>query len=176
MIETSNEATGPDFGGVVQSAKTTRKLPLSQTQVPPAARSLGALGAIPFVILALAGPFLEASFQERAHFALAAYGAVILSFLGGIHWGLAIAGASPAERRGITFARLGASVIPSLVGWGALLLSGPVGTLVLAASFSGLILFDWHVSRKAQTPAWYPKLRWPLTIVVVASLSLAAFA
>ena len=175
MIETSNEATGLDFGGVVQSAKTTRKPPPSQTQVPPAARWLGALGAIPFAILALAGSFLEASIQERAHFALAAYGAVILSFLGGIHWGLGIAGAGPVQSNGTTFARLGVSVVPSLVGWSALLIPVPMSLLVLAAAFSGLLFFDWHASRQAQSPVWYPKLRWPLTVVVVAALALAAF-
>lgn len=175
MIETSKDATGLDFGGALPSVKTTRKPPPTQTQVPPAARWLGALGAIPFVILALAGPFLEASIQERAHFAMAAYGAVILSFLGGIHWGLGIAGAGPVQSNGTTFARLGVSVVPSLVGWSALLLSGQLGLLVLAAAFLGLLLFDLHASRKAQTPAWYPKLRWPLTVVVAASLTLATF-
>jgi hypothetical protein len=143
--------------------------------VPRAAKWFGALGAIPFVFLALAAPFLEASFQEGAHFALAAYGAVILSFLGGIHWGLAMACAGPAQGNGTTFARLGVGVLPSLVGWGALLLSRPIGLLVLAAAFLGLLLFDCHASRKARMPAWYPKLRWPLTVVVVASLTLAAF-
>jgi len=175
MIATTDEATRLGFGGEEQSAKTIRKPPPSQTQVPSTAKWLGALGAIPFVFLALAGPFIEASFQERANFGLAAYGAVILSFLGGIHWGLAIADASSVQSNGATFARLGISVVPSLVGWGVLLLSRPIGLLVLAAAFSVLLLVDLHASRKAQTPAWYPKLRWPLTVVVAASLTFAAF-
>lgn len=175
MMATRGEARGLGFGGAEQSAKTTRKSPPSQTHVPSAAKWLGALGAIPFVFLGLAGPFIEASIQERAHFGLAAYGAVILSFLGGVHWGLAIADAGSLQSNGATFARLGISVVPSLVGWVALLLSRPIGLLVLAAAFSGLLLVDLHASRKAQTPTWYPKLRWPLTVVVAASLTLAAF-
>ena len=82
MMTTRGEATGLGFDGAAQSAKTTRKSPPSQTHVPPPAKWLGALGAIPFVFLAVAGPFLEAPLQESAHFALVAYGAVILSFLG----------------------------------------------------------------------------------------------
>ena len=172
---TRDETTGLNFGGAEQPAKTTRKPPPSQTHVPSAAKWLGALGAIPFVLLALAGPIIEASFHERIHFGLATYGAVILSFLGGIHWGLAIADSGSVQSNGATFARLGISVVPSIVGWGALLLSRPIGLLVLAAAFLGLLLFDLHASRKTQTPAWYPKLRWPLTVVVAASLTFAAF-
>jgi len=175
MMVTGGDAKGLGFDGAEQPAKTTRKSPPSQTHVPSPAKWLGALGAIPFVFLALAGPFIEASFQERAHFGLAAYGAVILSFLGGVHWGLAIADAGSVQSNGATFARLGISVVPSLVGWGALLLSKPISLLVLAAAFLGLLLFDMHASRKAQTPAWYPKLRLPLTVVVAASLTFAAF-
>ena len=176
MSAARDRLIGLDLGGSAQSAPTTRARPQSHTQVPAAAKWLGALGAIPFVFLAVAAPFLEASVQERAHFALVAYGAVILSFLGGIHWGLAIANAGRVQGNGTAFARLGVSVVPSLVGWSALLSSGPMSLFVLAAAFSGLLLLDWHASRQAQTPAWYPKLRWPLTVVVVASLMLAAFA
>ncbi len=51
---------------------------------------LGALGLIPFIVLSLAMLFGAAtllSFPTAS--ALSAYGAVILSFLGGIRWGLA---------------------------------------------------------------------------------------
>ena len=119
---------------------------------------------------------MDASFQEHAHFALAAYGAVILSFLGGIYWGLAIAGANPGQSNGSTFARFGISVLSSLVGWCALLISGPLGLLMMTSAFFGLLLFDWYASQKVQVPAWYLKLRWPLTATVVASLTLAVFA
>ena len=47
-----------------------------------------------------------------------AYGAVILSFLGGIRWGAALRGIGASQRR-FDFA---ISVIPSLAGWAALLI------------------------------------------------------
>ena len=165
-----------DLNGSLETAKNTSKRRPSQKQVPSAAKWLGALGASPFIILAFSGAFLENFLQERIHFALAAYGAVILSFLGGIHWGLAIARADPDQKNGATFARLGVSVIPSLVGWCALLLSAPIALPVMSIAFCGLLLFDWHVSLNMQAPAWYPKLRWPLTVIVVTSLTFATFA
>ena len=148
----------------------------SQTRVPSAAKWLGALGAIPFVFLAVAGPFLEGTLQEQVSFALAAYGAVILSFLGGIHWGLAIAGFGPEQSDSTKFRRLAFSVIPSLIGWGALFLPRPHGLLFLAAAFSWMLLFDLQASRKEQVPPWYRKLRCPLTAVVVTSLTVEALA
>lgn len=135
--------------------------------VPLAARYLGFLGAIPFITLCFLGFFLEGSHQVWVHFALAAYGAVILSFLGGIHWGIGVADKSC---NGATFFRLGCSVVPSLVGWGALLFSRPVGLLVLAIAFLGMLAFDFYTIRNLQGPVWYLRLRWPLTIVVVVSL------
>jgi hypothetical protein len=142
--------------------------------VPPAAKWLGALGALPFVVPALAGLFLDDPFRGNVSFALAVYGAVILSFLGGVHWGLTIAGFGPEGTVCRTSRRLAYSVIPSLIGWGALLLPRPVGLLVLAAAFAGVVLFDSRASRIGEAPAWYPMLRWPLSVVVVASLLLGA--
>lgn len=142
--------------------------------VPPAVKWLGAFGAVPFVFLAVASPALEGALRDHAVFALAAYGAVILSFLGGIHWGLAIADLKSAQSDGTTFRRLAFSVVPSLIGWGALLVPGAASLVVLATAFALLLFFDSRASRKAEAPAWYPRLRGPLTIIVVASLALGA--
>lgn len=175
MMGTGDRTTELGFAGAERLVKFAGKAPSPQMQVPTAAKWLGAVGAIPFVFLAFVGPFLEASFEERAYFGLVAYGAVILSFLGGIHWGLAISDAGPNQSNSATFARLGISVVPSLVGWGALFLSKPLDLSVLATAFLGLLFIDLHAGKKAQTPAWYPNLRFPLTIVVTTLLTFAAF-
>ena len=57
--------------------------PLSDT-----ARLLGHLGLLPFVGGAALVWVVNAEAQPYATLALAAYAAVIVSFLGGIHWGL----------------------------------------------------------------------------------------
>lgn len=144
------------------------------TDVPATARWLGAFGAVPFVVLALSVPMFDGMPREQAAFALAAYGAVILSFLGGVHWGLAIAAAGPRQAPAGLSRRLGFSVVPSLLGWTALLLPRPLDFVVLAAAFALLLLFDVLASRRGEAPPWYPTLRWPLTVVVVASLAVAA--
>lgn len=148
----------------------------SHRPVPPAAKWLGVMGLIPFVTLAVASLPWAGPTGEWASFALAAYGAVILSFLGGIHWGLAVAGFGPATRDEIAWSRLVVGVSPSLLGWGALFLPRPFDLLLLASAFALLLAVDSRLSRTGHAPAWYPMLRLPLTIVVVATLGLAALA
>ena len=136
-------------------------------KVPAAAAWLGGLGLIPFAGLAAATVLLEGAPKLAAAHALSAYGAAILSFLGGVHWGLAIAG--EAVRTNLA-PRLVLSVTPSLIAWSALLVPPAGGLLVLAASVAALLWIDLRMTRLAQAPAWYPKLRIPLTCGVVAAL------
>ena len=145
-------------------------------RVPAAARWLGGLGALPFVALAVAGAVADGSAHEFLSLALALYGAVILSFLGGIHWGLAMAGLGQPKPGSVSARRLSFSVAPALVGWAALFLPTPLELAVLAAAFAGMLLFDLKACQKREVPPWYPKLRVPLTIAVAASLLIGAFA
>lgn len=145
-------------------------------RVPPAAKWLGAFGAVPFVALAIAAIALKDAARVQALFSLATYGAVILSFLGGIHWGLAVAGAGTGTSADGLRHRLVLSVIPSLVGWGALFLSPPLALGVMAVAFVVMLLVDIRATRRGEAPPWYPRLRLPLTVVVTASLALGALA
>lgn len=144
--------------------------------MPPTATWLGALGAVPFVLLAAVGLLADGTVRAYGTLALAAYGAVILSFLGGVHWGVAIAGFGPDIGVCRISRRLAYSVLPSLIGWGALFLARPLGLMVLAAAFAGMLAFDLRAGRSGELPAWYPKLRLPLTLAVVASLGVGALA
>jgi hypothetical protein len=65
---------------------------------PNAAIWLGARGLLPFVGLAAAIPFLAGDARGLPTHALAAYGAVILSFLGGVQLGSAPAASEPGRR------------------------------------------------------------------------------
>ena len=148
---------------------------MASGRVPPAAAWLGAAGILPFAFLAGASVLLDGRLEERAISALAAYGAVILSFLGGIHWGLAIGDAGTADQKPVSYRRLTISVVPSLVAWCGLLLPTGATLPVLAAAFAAMLAVDWRLAGKAEAPSWYPKLRWPLTAAVVFSLGLGAF-
>ncbi|MDX6751716.1 DUF3429 domain-containing protein [Geminicoccaceae bacterium 1502E] len=134
--------------------------------VPKVALLLGWLGVLPFAA-ALAGIALGDFTAHLANAVLLIYGAVILSFMGGVQWGLAMAaGSGPA--------RYVASVVPALAGWAAVHLSSDGGKLLLAAAFLGLMLHDQRTAAAGEAPAWYPRLRRPLTITVVICLVLGS--
>ncbi|QGG79760.1 DUF3429 family protein [Litorivicinus lipolyticus] len=86
------------------------------------------------------------------------YGAVILSFLGGIQWGSALH-ASAGQRE-----RLVASVVPSLIAWIAVLLAQPFASVVLIGGFIGQWLFDRRHANAAQWPLEFVVLRTHLTL------------
>ena len=154
---------------------TINKPPTSaQTQVPFAAKWLGILGAVPFVFLATLVIFTDAPIRSFAYSLLATYGAIILSFLGGVHWGFAMADNNAMSEKKSTFLRLGTSVVPSIVGWCALLGIGPFDLVVIALSFCSILLCEWYYRNNVHLPNWYISLRWPLTLVVVACLTTAA--
>ena len=90
-----------------------------ENTIPRTALILGLAGALPFWAMALVLLFshsaLMAAFAVKGGIA---YGAVILSFLGGIRWGEAL---KPYGRRERAWA-FSLSVVPSLAGWAALLM------------------------------------------------------
>ncbi len=140
---------------------------------------LGVSGLVPFVVAAGLS-FLRAPINPAtAVYALIAYGAVILSFLGGVHWGVALTrgqtgGSSSGPSGQIVWYMI--SVGPSLVAWLALLLAPVPGLLVLAISFLAMTMVDVHAARVEQVPTWYPRLRVRLSAVVILSLLVTAWA
>lgn len=138
-------------------------------EVPIAAERLGLAGLLPFLVGALVvvagGPW-----RGWAETALLGYGAVILSFMGGVHWGITIAA---PECRSVGLAW---SVVWALIGWAGLLAGGDLGLLLVAAGFVGLFAYDRRATARNEAPAWYPALRRPLTAIVVACLVLAMLA
>lgn len=133
--------------------------------IPPAARALGFLGLVPFFATAAASLTPAAPLHDVASQALIAYGAVILSFLGGVRWGLAIAAPDGAR----LFAPLAVSVVPSLAAWIALLLPREPGLVLLAAGLAALLAADL---RLRSAPDWYRALRVPLSAGAIVSLLL----
>ena len=91
--------------------------------LPRAVSWLGYGGLLPFVALSLGSVTAQFSGQDPQMWnaALLAYGAVILSFVGALHWGVAM------TLRDLTTAQRTAcfvwSVVPALVAWVALMLA-----------------------------------------------------
>jgi len=137
---------------------------------PRAAALLGYAGAIPFITTAVIIFFLYP--REEAQVVLTyqiAYGAVILSFLGGIRWALAMLfPEDPQLLKRLTF-----SVVPSLVGWIALLIPPVWGLIVLIVSFWVQAASDSRASRMHEAPRWYGGYRIRLSILVIGALVLS---
>ncbi len=102
------------------------------------------------------------------------YGAVILSFMGGVQWGLAMLATMQAKsgRKHPDAAHLAISVCPALVGWIAALLGPASGLALLATGFVALLVFDLWTVRRELAPRWYAPLRIQLTVAVVILLAL----
>jgi hypothetical protein len=137
--------------------------------LPAGAQALGFGGLVPFVAAAAAMMLLpDGGSRDLAARILVGYGAVILSFLGGVHWGLVLRD-RPAE----AFRPLTMAVLPSLAGWATLLLPFEQAVAVQVACFAGFWLYEHRVLGATVLPAEYLALRRWLTLVVCASLVLS---
>ena len=137
-------------------------------QLERIAKILGYAGLIPFIVFS-AGTWMTLPLMENAHTALMTYAAIILSFMGAIHWGLAMSQSSSHANL-----QLAGSVIPALLGWLALLIPMLYGYGLLALSFVLLYFADMLAGDKGLFPSWYLPMRVILTAVVVACLVIAA--
>lgn len=90
------------------------------------------------------------------------YGALIASFVCGIHWGAAL-----FAPRGLAVSLLFASNVAALLAWLAALLPPQPGFLLLAAIFAGLLAIDRHLRRAGLWHAWFWTLRLAISAVVV---------
>jgi hypothetical protein len=155
------------------NADGQRRVASAAATIPPAALLLGLAGLVPFLVTAIQiatgwpfGPRLTGP----ALFHLGAYGACILSFMGGVQWGLAVAaGASGFD----AFRRYGLSVLPALLAWAGLYAGARHGLLLLAFGFAVLLAFDLAAVARGEAPRWYGHLRCGLTAVVLSALALA---
>lgn len=126
----------------------------------------GLLGLIPFWALPV-GLASGALGEERLVPAVGLYAALIVSFLGGARWGLALGGGAPRP------VALAAAMAPTLVVWLVLLLGlGQRTTLLaLAASVAGAGVWDVN---EPGLENWYRRLRLTLTGGAAAALALGA--
>ena len=146
---------------------------------------LGVAGAIPFVALAapvrpLLDDYVPSALFPAARSAeyQAKYGAAILSFLGGMHWGWASGGfagagadafaktaSEPARRAALLAgpARFAYGVVPSLVAWAALAMPLPQQLAAVSLSLVAALGADAAFASERMMPRWLMPLRFGLT-------------
>ena len=136
--------------------------------MPRLALALGYGGLLPFVCGAIAVWVVGEDAGFYAAIALAAYAATIVSFLGGIHWGLAFRHDAPPT------ALLLWGVLPSLVAWVALLLHPALGLVALGAMLLLCLLVDRRIYRKEGVAHWLPLRQWLSAVAALSCLVGAA--
>ena len=130
--------------------------------IPPArvAAGLGYLAVLPFVVGALLVWMSGAGLRPEASLALSAYAAVVVSFIGAIHWGLAFRQQQPAPGLFVW------GVVPSIIAWVAVLVPFRAGLVLQATMLVVCYLVDRRVYAREGVAAWLP-LRRDLTIPAV---------
>jgi len=137
------------------------------------AHQLGVIGLIPFVFLSLICWIAHPDWLPGFVYAQSAYGIAILSFLGGIHWGVAL---TLPEMNSVQIQRaLIWGVVPSMIACCSKLHVG-LGFFVLMFGFIAAYQIDKRLYVTYQMPDWFLVLRRRLTIVVVAALAVTLVA
>ncbi|KAL4921755.1 hypothetical protein BDW62DRAFT_116590 [Aspergillus aurantiobrunneus] len=173
------------MAGIKGDAKVIKET-FSLEAVPKDALYLGMAGVVPYLATSLETVYLAYEINhanatgdglifsgQSAELALhmlesvqIGYGAVILSFLGAVHWGLEWAGYG--GRSG--YRRYAAGVIAPAVAWPTLLLPVEHALITQFLAFTFLYYNDARASVKGLAPQWYSMYRFVLTFIVGASI------
>ncbi len=142
------------------------------SRLPPPLRWIGLAGLVPFfaaaILVLLPSTPPDAAFRILG--AMMVYGVAILSFLGGVAWGAAMARGEEG------WAPYLLAAAPCLVGWLTLLFVYPLHqAFVMALAFALLWLLDRQHAAAGRLPGPYMRLRAILTLGVVVSFLAAGF-
>lgn len=178
----------PDMMADLKSDLKTVKDTFALATVPREAFGLGLAGTLPYLATSLStvvlswnlntewptqSNFINAflfNHETAAHWLhilepiQVGYGAVIISFLGAIHWGLEFGERQAAEDR--TRLRYGIGVLAPAVAWPTIYMPIEWALTTQFAAFCALYFTDSRATVKGWAPAWYASYRFVLTAVV----------
>jgi hypothetical protein len=140
---------------------------LSHAKPDELAARLGYAGLLPFVAGALLVWLVRAEVHAYVSLALSAYAALILSFLGGIHWGLAMRSPQPGHV-GLIW-----GVVPSLVAWPAAVMPPDAGLVIQGLMFIACYAVDRQLYPQQGVAGWLT-LRFRLSAVAALACFLGA--
>lgn len=154
-----NAACGDNPGIVLEEPRLSEPSPAS---APSIVFRLGYLALLPFVIGAALTWLVRADAHPYVTSALSGYAAVVLAFLGGIHWGFGFLEEDAPPRLFVW------GVVPALVAWVAVVMQPYAGLVVHGVMLVICYLVDRTVYPEQGAARWLT-LRFRLS--VVASLS-----
>ena len=131
-------------------------------------------GTVPFIMLSIAVSMHTFSNTKMVMELLLTYSAVIISFLGGFHLGVAIT--QHFQNQKITTFLVVESIWPSLIAWGLLYTTQMhIQLLVLTLLYALMWAIDCLLYNQNLIPQWFFNLRCIITPIVVVSLYVAYF-
>ncbi len=130
------------------------------------ARVLTFAGALPFIAAAIALALAPAVASAPIWQAVLGYGAVIASFVSGMHWGLFV-----YRDRKMPLNLFISSNICALAAWAALLVTSlAVALSLLIAVFAALFVIDHVLWRAGSHQRWFYQLRAAISVIVIVAL------
>ncbi|KKY33173.1 putative mitochondrial inner membrane protein 1 [Diaporthe ampelina] len=186
------KATDPTTTAGVKKDLKTLKDTLSLGEVPPVSLQLGLAGTLPYLGTSLATTYLSwdlntewpSQSQFVNHFLMShesashylhllepiqvGYGAVIISFLGAIHWGLEYAEKHPDKAR--TTFRYGLGVLAPVLAWPTMIMPVQYALTAQFGAFVFMYFADARATTRGWAPTWYGTYRFVLTAIVGLSL------
>lgn len=153
-------------------------------RLPLLAMVMGIASLIPIVGCACAIIFLSPTVTLRMLEVTVGYAAVMLSFMGAIHWGLALdtpAIITPGQTPGkINSYRLLLGAVPAGIGWLSLCVAmfhELAALMMLMAGFAATLAVERVAWRRGAMPRGYMTLQWiVITVVEVCLLAVAVMA
>jgi hypothetical protein len=136
-------------------------------------KRLAYAGLLPFIGMAALLWLVDPELHPFVALAMAGYGAAIVSFLGGIHWGIGFKNA--ARMHNAPLFNFVWGVVPSLLAWVAVTMPAYAGLPLLAILLGVCYAVDRKAYVKADLQEWLP-LRWHLTLVAALSCLIGAAA
>ncbi|KAI9040946.1 DUF3429 domain-containing protein [Aspergillus affinis] len=176
----------PDMMAGIKGDAKVIKDTFSLADVPKEALYLGMAGVIPYLATSMETVYLSYEIGRNAaggdglifsgqtaelllHMIepiQVGYGAVILSFLGAIHWGLEWAGYGGKYG----YKRYAAGVVAPAVAWPTLLFPTEYALISQFLAFTFLYYNDARAAAHGRAPHWYGMYRFVLTFIVGASI------
>ncbi|KAL2752448.1 hypothetical protein ACRALDRAFT_2044259 [Sodiomyces alcalophilus JCM 7366] len=165
---------------------------LQMSDVPTAPYALGLAGTLPYLATSMGTVYLSWSLNTNwpsGHAILDSilmnhkdaqqwlallepiqlgYGALLISFLGAIHWGMEIVTKTTSPSR--TKFRYGIGVLAPIVAWPTLLMPVEAALITQFVAFTALYGADTRATARGWAPPWYGRYRFILTAVVGAAL------
>lgn len=181
------EDSDANMGGGLESDLKTVYETFALKKVPRESYYLGAAGVLPYAATSLSTVYLTYDIShaqandnngilispETAYQMLKiiepiqiGYGAVIISFLGAIHWGLEYAGYGGYHG----YRRFAIGVVAPAVAWPTLLMPVEIALTTQFLAFVSLYFIDARASVRGWAPPWYSLYRFVLTFFVGGSI------